>query len=727
MDVSGRCRARKFAFLLSAAVFGSIMAFPQSTGKQESPPVKPEKEEQQKKKKDQEERSKLFQLDNVVIDVVEYIRDIEVPNMDVVKPELFPMGISTTLDTALERLPGVDIQRIQEVGTAVDDESIKIRGMGARRIQVRRDGRQLNAPGVAGGYFIDWTAIPLFDVDRVEVIKGVGDPRYGNVLGGVVNLVPKRLPADRPATELLVSGASYETLAFDFHHAYKPGRFDYSVSAGLNRSQGYLWNGKLRSGDADLRLGYDFPFGGRLTADVTYAQVRKGFIVANRTAKNPDLSGYASPVDTAFPTSDGEYMYGGMGPYPSPGSYWRKEKWLFDFDYTQSIGDSGLLTFRYWFNHGDREAYNTRFSGTRVYHKEFFDDRSYGFAASAKQSWGRQTISAGLDYGFLKDDGDRNYEDDFRAPFRNGYYVAGKDLGLYVMDEIRLPDERWVITPGLRYLAYQGVSGPSGQLEGIPDIEMGGLSPSLKLTFSYADDSLFYVSVARALRMPQPPEYYWHYSPDAGADTSGLPFHEEDGFLLQGGWKTTLAGRTKIEISPYYYDISKFIQFDLINFIAYNIDSARIYGVEFEAAHPFSKSWSAFLNYTLQGSRTEGDPFAELFLDPADSGFRQLPGLPAHKVNAGVRYRARNNASVAAFGQLVSEQLVIYNNNTIGGPMTVQSQNGYFRLDLEARYPLQSNIEINLFVRNLLDVNYQERFGFPAAGRNFGLAVRMRI
>jgi outer membrane receptor protein involved in Fe transport len=59
--------------------------------------------------------------------------------------------------------------------------------------------------------------------------------------------------------------------------------------------------------------------------------------------------------------------------------------------------------------------------------------------------------------------------------------------------------------------------------------------------------------------------------------------------------------------------------------------------------------------------------------------------------------------------------------------MSVQRQDGYLRVDVEARYPLISDLELNLFVRNLFDVNYQERFGFPAAGRNIGLAVRMRI
>jgi iron complex outermembrane receptor protein len=718
----------KFARFVSAFLLAATVVFPQETQKKEPAREKEKaKTEEQKKKKELEERSKLFQLDNVTIDVVEYIRDIEMPNMSVVKTELFPMSIGTTLDTALERQPGVDVQRIQEVGTAVDDDSIKIRGMGARRIEVLRDGRELNSPGVAGGYFIDWTTIPLFNVDRVEVVKGVGDPRYGNVLGGVVNLIPKKIPQQRPGTEFQASAASYNTAAFDLHHAFKPGRFDYSVSAGLNRSDGYLWNGKLRAADADAQVGYDFPFGGRLTADVMYTQVKKGFIVANRAAKDPGLSAYSSPLDTAFPASDGEYMYGGMGPYPSPGSFWKKEKWLFDFDYTQAFGNVGLLDVRYWFNHGNREAYNTRFSGTRIYHKEFFDDRSSGFSARYKHLGQNQTISAGIDYDHLKDDGDRNYADDFRTPFRNGYYVAAEDIGAYLMDEIKLPDERWGLTPGLRYLSYKGISGPSGRLEGIPDIRKSGWSPSLKLTFSYREGSLIYVSLARALRMPRPPEHYWHYSPDAGADTSTLPFKEEDGFLVQGGWRTTLPSQARLEISPYYYLVNHYIQLDLINFISYNIDDARIYGVEFEIAQPFGKSWSAFLNYTFQKSRTKGDSLINLFLAPADRNFDKIPGLPEHKANVGIRYRARNGASVALFGQLFSGQEIIYNNNTIGGALSVKHQAGYFRLDAEGQYPLFSNLDINVFVRNILDEHYQERFGFPAAGRNFGLSLRMKI
>jgi len=277
-------------------------------------------------KAEAKEETKFFQLDAIIIDVIEKARDAEVPNMTVVKPELFPMTIGTSLDTALERQPGIDVQRVQEVGTAIDDDSIKIRGMSSRRIKVMENGRPLNAPGAAGGYFIDWTMIPLTNVDRVEVIKGVGDVRYGNALGGIINLVPRRLPSERPLTELQVSGGSYATAGVNLYHGYKPGAFEYSVALGGNRSNGYLRNGAMKFGSADLHLGYDFSFKGRLTADISYAAIRKGFVVPNRVSQDPDSPDYVVPSDTGYPASDGEYMYGGMGAYPEPGSWWKKRK-----------------------------------------------------------------------------------------------------------------------------------------------------------------------------------------------------------------------------------------------------------------------------------------------------------------------------------------------------------------------------------------------------------------
>lgn len=715
---------RKIFGYLAILLLMTGLSFPQETQTKEK-----EKAKEKEKKEEKEEKTKLFQLDAVEIEVVEYIRDIEIPNMIVVKPELFPLSLGTTLDTALERQPGVDVQRIQEVGTAIDDDSIKIRGLGSRRIMVTKNGRLLNTSGVAGGYFIDWTMIPLTNVDRVEVMKGVGDSRYGNVLGGIINLVPKKLPLDASKTEIQISAASYSTASLNLHHAYKPGPFEYSLAVGLSRSDGYLRNGDLSFANVDFHLGYDFPFAGRMRADLTYSQIKKGFIVPNRTARDFDDPAYSSSIDPDYPASDGEYMYGGMGAYPEPGSWWKKKKWLFDFGYEQAFEDFGLLNIRYWRNHGNRESYNTRAALDRIFHKKFYDDRSQGVSAIYKHILPHQTITIGFDYDHLKDDGDGNLPDDFRLPFRNGYYVAAKNLAFFLMDEIQLLDDKMTIVPGIRFTSYKGISGPSGEFEQIPNIEMEGWAPSLKITYAYKDDSVIYFSLGRALRMPTPPEHYWHYDfDDAGVNTSNLPFEEEDGIIFQGGWRAVFPFRMKIEVSPYYYHIGNYIQFDLINFVSYNINKARIYGVELELSQQFGGGWSAFINYTFQKSRTEGDPFVSLFVNPVDSDFNQIPGLPEHKVNLGVKYKAKNKASLALFAQAVSEQEVIYNNNTLWNTdLRVRTQEAYLRLDLEGRYPLTKFMEVRLFMRNILDENYQERFGFAAAGRNFGLSFKTKF
>jgi outer membrane receptor protein involved in Fe transport len=719
------CQNRFFSYLLAIFFLLNIIVLPQAQTKKEEQKRTGEKTEAEKK----EDRTKYFQLDAVEIEVVEYIRDIEVPNMSVVKPEFFPLSIGTTLDSALERQAGVNVQRIQEVGTAIDDDSIKIRGMGSRRIKVLKNKRSLNTSGVAGGYFIDWTMIPLTDVNRIEVVKGVGDPRYGNVLGGIINLVSETIPQEAASTKIQISTASYSTASLNLHHAYKPGPLEYSVAASITRSNGYLQNSSLNFKNVDFHLGYDFLFSSRFTADITYSRMKKGFIVRNRVSRYLDDPDYFTSVDSEYPASDGEYMYGGMGAYPEPGSWWEKEKWMFDFGYEKAFKDFGFLSLRYWQNHGNRESFNTRAAMDRVFHKTFYDDRSRGVSVTYKHILPNQVITAGFDYSHLKDDGDTNLSDDFRPPFRNGYYVAAKNLDFFLMDEIRLFDERILVVPGIRYLSYEGLSGPSGEFEQIPNIEMKGWAPSVKFVYSYQEDSLFYFSLARALRMPTPPEHYWHYDfDDAGADTSQLPFHKEDGMMLQGGWRAIFPSQTRLEIAPYYYRINNYIQFDLINFVAYNIDHALILGIEFEVAQQFAGGWSAFLNYTYQKSRTEGDPFVDLFVNPQSRDFDEIPGLPEHKVNLGLQYKASNNASIAFFLQAVSSHEIIYNNNFLWNTdLRVLDQESYIRLDIEGRYPLTNLLDLGVFGRNILDEDYQERFGFPAAGRNMGISLKAKF
>jgi iron complex outermembrane receptor protein len=158
-----------------------------------------------------------IQLDGILITGTPLKDDPETPNMNVIIPSAILQGIGSTLDGAVKRQPGIDVQRPQEVGAALDDDAIKIRGFGSRRILVTIDGRPLNLPGTAGGYFVDWTMIPLTNVKEIEVIKGVSDPRYGNTLGGAINLVTKNLEENlkwklRPWEGVTIPGREISTM-----------------------------------------------------------------------------------------------------------------------------------------------------------------------------------------------------------------------------------------------------------------------------------------------------------------------------------------------------------------------------------------------------------------------------------------------------------------------------------------------------------------------------------
>jgi outer membrane receptor protein involved in Fe transport len=682
----------------------------------------------------------LFQLQEIEVSEKELQTDAETPNMTVIKPEILLQGIGTTLDGALKRQPGVDVQRLQEVGGAMDDDSIKIRGFGARRILVTIDGRPLNTPGTAGGYFIDWTTIPLNNIQRIELIKGVSDPRYGNTLGGVINLVTKK-PTTTPQIEVQGGLASFNTMTGNFFHGWKPGKgiFEYSVSGGYSSSNGYLQNGDFRIKNINTYAGLNLPWQGKVFANVQLLSVTKGFLVNNRVSKNFDSTWYNISKND-YPASDGDIMYGGMGAYPENGSFWTKERVIFDTGYEQQIMDQGLFKARFWKNWGRREAFNTRNNLNRIFHKQWCDDASYGTDASYRHSLKNHTFTLGVDYKQFMDRGDKLFPDDFRynnaaVLKQNGNYVNSEVLGLYLMDDIKFK-EKFIVTPGLRYSWMQASPGPAGQAAPdliTQDLTQCGLSPTLKFTYLFGPDSLAYLSVARALRLATPPEYYWHYTQDNEPYSSffrNTPLNKEDGVLLQGGFKYNWGGKTSVEVSPYCYIVNDFIHFDLINFVAYNIDRAVIYGVELGVSQKLPWGFTVFGNYTYQKSKTSGDPFVNQFVAPQDRGFNEIPGLPAHKVNLGIQYKGKFKEKIALYMTCVSNQRVIYNNNTLyNTDLRVRGQAPYVTFDIEGSVPIpikgREHLELYTFLHNITDARYQERFGYQAAPFTVGGGIKI--
>src|SRR4030043_2436458 len=93
----------------------------------------------------------------------------------------------------------VDLLRY-EVGLVVRDftgngktATVDIRGLGETgplNTLVLVDGRRVNEIDLSG---VDWTQIPLDQIDRIEIIRGPGSVLYGdNAVGGVINIITKK-------------------------------------------------------------------------------------------------------------------------------------------------------------------------------------------------------------------------------------------------------------------------------------------------------------------------------------------------------------------------------------------------------------------------------------------------------------------------------------------------------------------------------------------------------
>ncbi|MGH9688866.1 MAG: TonB-dependent receptor plug domain-containing protein [Candidatus Acidiferrales bacterium] len=96
---------------------------------------------------------------------------------------------ATNIPEALRLAPGVEVARVDS-----NKWSIGIRGFGSRLtrdVLVLIDGRSVYNPLLAGTYW-EVQNIPLYDIDRIEVIRGPGGTIWGpNAVNGVINIITK--------------------------------------------------------------------------------------------------------------------------------------------------------------------------------------------------------------------------------------------------------------------------------------------------------------------------------------------------------------------------------------------------------------------------------------------------------------------------------------------------------------------------------------------------------
>lgn len=207
--------------------------------------------------------------------------------------EITQSGV-TSVAQALKLVPGMQVRQIDNNQWAITLRSTASRH--SSKLLIMIDGQSIYNPGFAGVY---WEAlnIPLYDIERIEVIRGQGGLLWGNnATNGVVNIISKQTADTRNTVAQVETGSQIDhkvnlRVGGDLPN-YSSFRIFGSFEETDESTQSHLPlsandDGKKRSigGRVDLNLHEDLS----LLAQTQYIHIEMG-----QNLKVPDLTSYQS-------------------------------------------------------------------------------------------------------------------------------------------------------------------------------------------------------------------------------------------------------------------------------------------------------------------------------------------------------------------------------------------------------------------------------------------------
>ena len=138
-----------------------------------------------------------------------------------------------TVADLLGRVPGVQMARS---GGPAGSTSVYVRGGETRFTAVLIDGVRVDTQTTGG---VTWEAIPLSQIERIEVVRGPASAVYGSdAIGGVIQIFTRK---GQPGTQfdVGVGGGDYGTFKSDASVSGQVGTVDYAFSGLSERSKGF--------------------------------------------------------------------------------------------------------------------------------------------------------------------------------------------------------------------------------------------------------------------------------------------------------------------------------------------------------------------------------------------------------------------------------------------------------------------------------------------------------
>lgn len=218
--------------------------------------------------------SSVYNIDEVVVtgsrnetDVRHLSQTVTVLN----RTEIESTGRPSLLPMLGEQVPGLFITSRGMMGYGVSNGAagnISLRGLGggAARMMVMIDGHPQYA-GIFGHPISD--SYQSFMAERVEVLRGPASVLYGsNAMGGVINIVTRKMDKDGVSTNLHAGYGSYNTVETELTNRLRKKGFSSVISGSYNRTDGHRPDMGFEQYGGYAKLGYDFSERWSLQGDV---------------------------------------------------------------------------------------------------------------------------------------------------------------------------------------------------------------------------------------------------------------------------------------------------------------------------------------------------------------------------------------------------------------------------------------------------------------------------
>lgn len=679
------------------------------------------------------------------------------------------------VDDALRLTTGVYTNRIK--GDLDVSAKLVMRGVGqARQVLVMLDGMPLNDKNSGN---VDWNAIPIEVVDRIEVVRGTASSLYGtNAVGGVVNIITK----DYDKARIKVSGGygSYGTYRYGIHLT-QPINDKLSISAGYNTvdSDGYVTQkftaskSSSPSTEGKKVTGYQDSFDKYGKPNYIYGDAGKNtfeeenwqFGVDYKIDENKKLT-------LKMIHNDYEYKSG-----TNPNTYLRDENgnpvWsgVVNLNGTKvdlkTLGANGSKFYSAYFGGKEHDMYALAYNDTENNLKisaglNDISDNWYVSGSGAlltespSKTWNfsvqkevlntdNDKLVIGVDYSQGETESiDTNLNDWRNRNSRKSVktYAAGKDrtIAAYFENQHRF-DDKWKMVVGGRYDTWKNFDGVSkyydgnGKLISNPDLddkEKTMFSPKVAVQYKADEETAYHISWGRSFRAPTVFELY-KAAPNGTSATSTYKdsnpdLDPETIDMIEFGVKKQFGEKTALSATYFHADVD-----DMIYTMTYA--DKKYHWEEMDLDLKYSKPENAGKGKTdgieLELSHRFDDNWdmfanytyqnARITDNPADtkSEGKKITGIPKELFNIGVGYH-KDKFSGSLTGSYSGEMFgQSDNSDTTTGFYGTQDR--YFLVNLALHYQLDENTRINFDINNLLNHEYYTTYVAP--DRNYYFSV----